>query len=801
MADDRGDQDLVEEGTTYRYGPETSRKGLSEGLAGELRSAAENALESALNKSPADDLSAHDPFQPSFANSTIDLGSDTAGLAGTAGPLSSGLRMTLLDSPQPGDTLFKKYRVEKLLGKGGMGEVWLVRHKILRAQFALKLIFPGAVIDQEAVRRFVLEAQVMQALSQHRHAVVVHDADIDVERRVIYIVMDVVHGKSIEKLLKRGVPMPLDWTTEVLGQLCDVLHHAHELGIVHRDLSPGNLMLEDSPDGSVHLRVLDFGVAKVLDPKSGVFAVVPLTENGRFFGKRAYASPEQLGGDGVGPRSDIYSIGVMLYEFLTGYRPFQGNPQQLMLDHCMVDPPPFAEINPAVDLPRAVEQVVRCCMAKAPDDRPQSAPELFDLFQAAVLETKPSGRVWLKRWRLWLSRAALILGCTVLVGLVLAILVPRLFRFWPRTIPARILPVVSREISDFLTSRQLLLIPGSGVGAGGCPKEVERIADGRRYAWHDGIYLPKDYQPDLSEGKAGRLPRVLVRTDGPRFLLIEGGEFVMGAFGESDKDFDRHERPGHRVVLSSFYMQETEVTFGEFDRFCEEMRLDRNAPELGAFSEGRSNLGNRMPEEELRHYPAVGVTRKLAEAYARRVGGELPSEAQWEFAARSRGNNQFYVWGNDPPFKIKKKVNINQIPFGRIDIWPVDLPTDDRTEQGVLSLAGNVREWCRDEWKFYGERESKDPVQIPAGDNPNPLFVIRGASYDTPYETARTTWRRDREKKDYRAKNDHSDFDLGFRIVVEIIEVPDSQIARLTSEPGPAGGVPNVLGSKRDDNK
>ena len=101
-----------------------------------------------------------------------------------------------------------------------MGEVWLVRHQILRDEFALKLIVPGVAIDDETVKRFVLEAQVMRALSRHPHAVVVHDADIDMNRNVIYIVMDVVHGSSIDKQLKTGVPMPLDWTTQVLGQLC-----------------------------------------------------------------------------------------------------------------------------------------------------------------------------------------------------------------------------------------------------------------------------------------------------------------------------------------------------------------------------------------------------------------------------------------------------------------------------------------------------------------------------------------------------------------------------------------------------
>jgi serine/threonine protein kinase len=302
---------------------------------------------------------------------------------------SSDLGMAPFDSPRPGDLLFNKYRVEELLGRGGMGEVWLVRHNILGYQFALKLIVSGAVIDAETMKRFVLEAQVMRAFSRHPHAVVVHDADIDADRHVIYIVMDVVHGCSIAERLKPGVQMPLDWTTQVLGQLCDVLHQAHELGIVHRELSPAKLMLEGPPDGPVHLRVLDFGIAKILDPDSGVFKSAPLTESGQLFGRRSYASPEQLNGARVDPRSDLYSIGVILYEFLTGYRPFQGTATKLLYDHTFAKPPRFAEANPEARLPAEVERVVMRCLEKKPDDRLQSARELYAAFRKAVGESEP----------------------------------------------------------------------------------------------------------------------------------------------------------------------------------------------------------------------------------------------------------------------------------------------------------------------------------------------------------------------------------------------------------------------------
>ena len=810
MPEDRSDQETFEEGTSYLFGRGTPRQATSEGMTTDLPPTADITEESTPGASPAPASTQSNPFDPSTANSTIEAVSETAG------PSVSGLSMTRMSSPRPGDLLFGRYRVERLLGRGGMGEVWLVRHEILRDQFALKLIVPGAAIDEETVQRFVLEAQVMRALSRHPHAVVVHDADIDMDRHVIYIVMDVVHGSSIEKRLKPGVPMPLDWTTLVLGQLCDVLHQAHERGIVHRDLSPANLMLEDQPDEWVHLRVLDFGIAKVLDPKAGVFDSVPLTENGRFFGKRSYASPEQLKGEHVDPRSDLYSIGVILYEFLTGYRPFRGNPAQLLLDHCSAKPPRFAEINPAVDLPEQVETVVRRCLEKDPQNRPQSAPELFSLFRAAVepflfraaVEEErpepslapelPEGKaeklsLILEEvippppppWFAWLKRRAGVLGLAVLACLALVPLVWALVRNWPVPLP----PPARPEVLEFLTNRGLQPVAGTALAGGGCPVAVERTADRRRFVWHQGLYLPEDYQPDTEKGTAGRLPLALVRKDGSRFLLITGGEFVMGAFDENVKEFLTEEQPGHTVRLSNFYLQETEVTFGEFDRFCKETMRDRNDPDLkDGFYYAWDTQRKKMSEDELRKHPVVGVTRKLAEVYAHHVGGELPSEAQWEFAARSRGQNRLYVWGDN---QLPKNANVHQAIVVGIETLPVGLSTDDRTEQGVLDLAGNVREWCRDVWKIYPQVEpGRDPVQVPASDDANPLFVIRGGSYNTPPETARATWRSDlrgAESLEYKARSDYHEKDLGFRVVLEILEIPENLIAHSGSKTGSAG--------------
>ena len=283
--------------------------------------------------------------------------------------------------PEPGQTLFGRYRVEKMIGEGGMGSVWLVRHLELDALRALKLIVANNAFNPEAQARFRREARVMARLS-HPNAVVVHDARIT--RGAAFIEMEYIRGESLNRLLKPGVPMPLDWTARILVQLSDVLQEAHDHKIVHRDLKPSNLMLvEGRPPGKEFLKVLDFGIAKILEPdQEGDLH----TMTGSFMGTAQYSSPEQASGEAIDGRSDLYSVGVILYEFLTGRRPFEGPLSRQLYDHLHTPPPSFAVRNPVVTVPPAVERVVLRCLAKNPADRPQTAHALAKEFLQVLAE-------------------------------------------------------------------------------------------------------------------------------------------------------------------------------------------------------------------------------------------------------------------------------------------------------------------------------------------------------------------------------------------------------------------------------
>jgi serine/threonine protein kinase len=289
---------------------------------------------------------------------------------------------TILEIPSssgsivPGRTIFRKFRVIRKLGRGGMGEVWLVRHQWLQCLRALKVIDSGLLAHPAPLERFKREARAMVVFSgpQNPHAVAVHDAQFAVDGT--YIEMEYVRGRTIAELLQPGEPMPLPWIARVVGQLCDVLDVAHAHMIVHRDLKPSNLMLVDGhPPGQEHLKVLDLGLVKIL----GADSRTALITHG-FLGTPAYASPEQVWGQGdLDGRSDLFSIGVILYEFLTGHRPFRS-----ILHIGTGPPPPLAEMNPRIQAPPALEQLVFRCLAIDPNDRPRSAAALAEQLSRAL---------------------------------------------------------------------------------------------------------------------------------------------------------------------------------------------------------------------------------------------------------------------------------------------------------------------------------------------------------------------------------------------------------------------------------
>jgi eukaryotic-like serine/threonine-protein kinase len=267
-------------------------------------------------------------------------------------------------------TLAGRYRLDEVIGRGGMSTVYRGTDLALDRVVAVKVAL-DPLVEQSPIylARFTREAHAAAAID-HPGVVTVYDAGADGPTR--FIVMEFVHGRSLADILREQSPLDPAQAADIAAQAADALSAAHARGIVHRDIKPANIMV--TPDGSV--KVLDFGIARAVD--SGT-----LTQTATVLGTSAYMSPEQALGQPADARSDIYSLGCVLYEMLTGEPPFIAEvAAAVMHQHVRVQPKPPRERNPAV--PPALDALVMEMLAKSPDDRPQTAAEVRDRLRQAV---------------------------------------------------------------------------------------------------------------------------------------------------------------------------------------------------------------------------------------------------------------------------------------------------------------------------------------------------------------------------------------------------------------------------------
>jgi Protein kinase domain len=249
-----------------------------------------------------------------------------------------------------------------------MGEVWLAEHIELGRREALKILKPQAAKDPQFVSRFRREARAVNRL-RHPNIVALHDFGQLPDER-FYIAMEYAEGPTLFELLRLGPPFSVSRALHVLAQLAYALHHAHSRGVVHRDLKPANLMLV-GPDDT--LKVLDFGMAKIVAGDSA--ESVALSNTNIIWGTAKYMSPERVTGTGNDPRTDLYAIGCLATEILTGSPPFTGSPSAIIDAH-LGTPPPVPSVR-RPDIPRELDAVILKLLEKKPDRRYATAAELF----------------------------------------------------------------------------------------------------------------------------------------------------------------------------------------------------------------------------------------------------------------------------------------------------------------------------------------------------------------------------------------------------------------------------------------
>lgn len=270
--------------------------------------------------------------------------------------------------PLIGTTLDGRFYVEEVLGSGGMSVVYKAKQLRVNRYVAIKTLIMRLDTKPVYRERFQREIQSLCALN-HPHIVTVYDCLIGDDDHP-YVIMDFLRGRSLEALIEEDGPLSLDRFARIAVQVCSALEHAHRNGIVHRDLKPGNVVLLDEENDFV--KVVDFGLAKIGEDSR------KLTKSGELWGSPPYMSPEQCMGKEVDARSDLYSLGAVMYEMLTGKDPYHEAVTvfELIQQHVGAPPPPCAVTNPSVIVPQSVEDVIKKAMAKDPAERYQTAGEL-----------------------------------------------------------------------------------------------------------------------------------------------------------------------------------------------------------------------------------------------------------------------------------------------------------------------------------------------------------------------------------------------------------------------------------------
>jgi serine/threonine protein kinase len=274
-----------------------------------------------------------------------------------------------------------RYEATRLLGEGGMGRVYLARQLDLGRQVVVKVMHDHIAADQHFRERFQRETLLM-ARFQHPYAVTLYDATLN-DPQGPCIIMEYIRGVTLDVLLQRNGRLSAPRVGRLLGQLGEVLQAAHSEGIIHRDLKPANLMVVDPDTPYEKIKVMDFGLATLLDPNS----LKKLTDTKAEFavGTPGYISPEQVRGEDMDHRGDLYSVGVILYELLCGKLPFTGaSSMEILLAHANTEPPTFAEVGAGDWVSPNIEAVIRACLAKDPAKRPPNARDLVERYETAL---------------------------------------------------------------------------------------------------------------------------------------------------------------------------------------------------------------------------------------------------------------------------------------------------------------------------------------------------------------------------------------------------------------------------------
>lgn len=725
-----------------------------------------------------------------------------------------------IEDPLIGQQL-ANFRVERPLGRGGMAQVYYGWDVQLERPVAIKVIDARHRQKQEYARRFVQEARVV-ARWHHPHIVQIHYAGE--EDGLFYFVMEYIDGQNLAQRLSAvhasGAFLPPREVMRIMRAIAGALDYAHTQGVIHRDVKPSNVMLAD--DGRIILT--DFGLAMHVEHGT----------TGQVFGSPRYIAPEQaISSSGAIPQSDIYALGVILYEILTGELPFEADdPLNLAMRHVSETPPSPRSARP--ELSEEVEAVVMRALAKEPEQRYPSGAALVEDLTEALLTAKtpaplaagpqipetegtdvppppPSGGDEEKRPLPPIPAAVVVgeaeppqppappaatnssRGCGARLALVMAaILVLALAAAWvwqqqgggdplamlglapspSASPPATAAPATTTPSPPPATNSATATLPPTETAVPSTTPSPTNTAVPTPETTATAITPPTETPPEtatpsptLSFTPSPTPPVIVTRPqDEMPMVRIPATTFIMGA-RQDDPAAEADEWPSHSVTLDGYFIDRREVTVSQYAAF-----LNANGGYVNACSgftclstateTQYSHLvaiigGEYTAEEGFGDYPVNNVSWYGARAYCEWVGARLPTEAEWELAARGE-DGRLYPWGDAPP-------NQNRALFdaGFADLAPVTAYPEGTSPYGVLGMAGGVWEWAADVYDpdYYAESPAENPTGPPSrmlADR-----VLRGGSFLTAAEELRTTNREPGKATEFRGVRD-----VGFRCAV-----------------------------------
>jgi serine/threonine protein kinase len=623
------------------------------------------------------------------------------------------------NDPLIGKILGEKFKITKKIGVGGMATVYRATQISLGREIALKIIHPNLVNDNESISRFYREARDLAALS---HPSIVTVYDFGTEDGYHYISMELLQGKNLSEVIRQEGRLDELKIVKYMAPIADALNHLHENGLIHRDIKSSNIFIS-SNDRAV---LMDFGIAYHQDKT--------ISLSGAILGTVEFMSPEQARGDVIDGRSDFYSLGIVMYEAMTGRVPFYSDSPTSTLYKVVHEPPPpiIDDIKVSEDLKRLVLSMLEKDMTK----RPQKGSFIYDALNSIVSlseinrrkshdegqkvqESSPTYSKDLKEKKSKIKKSATqspsgeksdslkgkrLVSIFLIVGAALLLIAAGWFFF------------VRTSTTPAGDTNQLFT-------------QARQAYSGNDYiSAHKYLLQVVTLSPKNTEAKQ-MMTECIRRISGlyisPNLISIPAGTFVMGNDAGGDD-----EKPQHQVSLSSFQLGKTEITNKQFVVFLnafdcpgsgtiKDMKvIDFSKSSNIIFENGIFKTG---PNSE--NLPVIGVTWDGANLFCKSFSGRLPTEAEWEYAA-SGGENYIYSGSNDPG----EIAWYNENSSGQIK----NVGTKKPNAFGIYDLTGNVWEWCND---FYDRAYYKSSAtQNPTGPETGTSKVIRGGDFSSSKE-------------------------------------------------------------------